>query len=133
MYSLFYIDWKHDHENLGSSAMPRGFCEYVFLMWKLLAIYFCVHIKAWEKMTFVWIYLNCVIKEPFKYISGCIYSSFPKTYLQIFCFYEEGYLVRKVSRIWISISFKLSFKDSHREKAPSNKTPALTKSTNLNI
>ena len=26
-----------------------------------------------------------------------------------------------------------SFKDTHREKAPSNKTPALTKSTNMAI
>ena len=25
------------------------------------------------------------------------------------------------------------FKDTHREKAPSNKTPALTKSTNMGI
>ena len=38
--------------------------------------YFSAYIKAWEKMIFVWIYLHCVIKKPFKYISGCTFKFF---------------------------------------------------------
>ena len=33
--------------------------------------------------------------------------------------------------MFICLNFKLE--DTHREKAPSNKTPALTKSTNMDI
>ena len=33
----------------------------------------------------------------------------------------------------LTSKIKTPFKDTHREKAPSNKTPALTKSTNTSI
>ena len=31
------------------------------------------------------------------------------------------------------VELSIFFKDTHKEKAPSNKTPALTKSTNMGI
>ena len=38
---------------------------------------------------------------------------------------------------WVNLSIKIHFqnpfKDTHREKAPSNKTPALRKSTNMGV
>ena len=37
------------------------------------------------------------------------------------------------SRIFIKHQQLMYFKDTHREKAPSNKTPALRKSTNMGV
>ena len=49
--------WKFSGRSIVTS---RNFSECVFSMLKLVT-YFSVHIKDWEKMTFVWICLHCVI------------------------------------------------------------------------
>ena len=63
------------------------------------------------------------------------YNSFTKTELfhrvmQNICFDIKDHFVEQ---LFVAASERRQFKDTHSEKEPSNKTPALTKSMNMDI